>query len=64
MDEVKKQLLTNKRLKEYFKAHPKEKEILQGQLSKNKEKDSVMYRHLDFLPYYALPNQILAITED
>lgn len=28
MDEVKKQLLTNKRLKEYFKSNPKEKDIL------------------------------------
>jgi hypothetical protein len=32
VNEFKKQLLSNKRLKEYFKDHPQEKEILQNDL--------------------------------
>jgi len=35
LNEVKKQLLSSKRLKEYFKQNPKEKEILESDLKKN-----------------------------
>lgn len=55
--EFKKQLLSNKRLKEYFKEHPEEKEIILNDISKNDKlsKSTFMYKHLSYLPSYVLP---------
>jgi len=64
-NEFKKQLISNKRLKEYFNQHPEEKEILINDLAKNDtNKNHVMYKHLSFLPSYVIPSQILAVTLD
>lgn len=51
INEFKKQLVSNKRLKEYFNQHPEEKEILINDLAKNDtNKHAIMYKHLSFLP--------------
>ena len=52
VNEFKKQLVSNKRLKEYFNQHPEEKEILINDLAKNDiySKNKHMYKHLSFLP--------------
>ena len=65
-NEFKKQLVSNKRLKEYFLQHPEEKEILINDLAKNDiyNKNRHMYKHLSFLPSYVLPSQIMATTLD
>jgi hypothetical protein len=64
-NEFKKQLVSNKRLKEYFNQHPEEKEILLNDLQKNDtNKNIVMYKHLSHLPFYVIPNQVLALTLD
>lgn len=56
-NEFKKQLLSNKRLKEYFKDHPQEKEILLNDIQKNDtNKNLIMYKHLDYLPFYVIPS--------
>lgn len=65
INEFKKQLISNGRLKEYFNQHPEEKEILINDLAKNDtNKHSIMYKHLSFLPSYVIPTQIMAITMD
>ena len=63
-NEFKKQLLSNKRLKEYFNQHPDEKLILQNDIKKNdvSGKNSLMFKHLSFLPSYVLPTQLLALS--
>ncbi len=65
-NEFKKQLLSNKRLKEYFKSNPEEKEILLNDITKNDKlsKYKFMFRHLSFLPSYVLPQQIMAATPE
>ena len=65
-NEFKKQLLSNKRLKEYFKAHPEEKEVLLNDIAKNdiSAKDRFLFKHIGFLPSYVLPSQILAVTPE
>ena len=57
-NEFKKQLLSNKRLKEYFRQHPDEKEILMNDLKKNDTttKNALLFKHLSFLPSYVLPS--------
>ena len=64
--EFKKQLLSNKRLKEYFKTNPEEKEILLNDITKNDKmsKNKFLFKHLSFLPSYALPAQIMAVTPE
>ena len=60
-NEFKKQLITNKRLKEYFNQHPEEKEILINDLQKNDtNRNKILYKHLSHLPFYVIPSQILA----
>jgi ATP-dependent RNA helicase DDX56/DBP9 len=56
-NEFKKQLVSNKRLREYFNQHPEEKEILINDLQKNdiSSKNKVMYKHLNHLPFYVIP---------
>ena len=62
-NEFKKQLVSNKRLKEYFNQHPEEKEILINDISKNDtNRNKIMYRHLDHLPFYVIPQQVMAST--
>lgn len=65
-NEFKKQLLTNKRLKDYFSNNPQEKEILLNDLAKSdtSQRDRFMFKHLGFLPSYALPQQVMAITPE
>lgn len=62
--EFKKQVVSNKSLKAYFKNNPQEKEILQNDITKSSFKDKIMYRHLGNLPFYCIPNEIIAITEE
>jgi len=65
INEFKKQLISNKRLKEYFNQHPEEKEILINDLAKNDtNKHAIMYKHLSFLPSYVIPSQIMAVSLD
>ena len=65
-NEFKKQLVSNKRLKEYFNQHPEEKEILINDLQKNdiSNRNKVMYKHLSHLPFYVIPQQVMALTLD
>lgn len=64
--EFKKQVLSNKSLKEYFKQNPSEKEILQNDIEKNSQhiKDKVLFRNLGTLPFYAVPKEIMATTPE
>lgn len=56
VNEFKKQLLSNKRLKEYFGQHPEEKEILLNDIQKNDvNKNKILFKHLDYLPFYVIP---------
>ena len=56
-NEFKKQLLTNKRLKDYFANNPQEKDILLNDIAKSdtSQRDRFMFKHLSYLPSYALP---------
>jgi len=62
--EFKKQVVSNKSLKEYFKSNPNEKEILQNDIEKHAFKDKILFRNLDTLPFYCIPKEIMAVTED
>ena len=62
--EFKKQVLSNKSLKEYFKTNPTEKAVLQNDIEKNAFKDKILFRHMDTLPYYSVPTEIMATTPD
>jgi len=56
--------VSNKSLKEYFKNNPAEKMILQNDIEKNRAKDKNLFKHLDTLPFYVIPTEIMAITPD
>lgn len=58
-NELKQNILRSSKLKEYFKENPKEKEVLAASLSRAKV-SNVMYRHLNYLPTYCMPKQVLA----
>lgn len=62
--EFKKQILSNKSLKEYFKNNPTEKEVLQNDVQKNQFHDKILFRNLGTLPFYAVPKEILATTPE
>jgi hypothetical protein len=62
--EFKKQVVSNKSLKEYFKNHPNEREVLQNDIQKHAFTDKSMFRHLDTLPFYAIPKEIMAVTPE
>lgn len=66
VNEFKKQLLSNKRLKEYFSQHPEEKEILLNDIQKNDvgAKNRYLFKHLDYLPFYVIPTQVMAVTPE
>jgi len=62
--EFKKQVISNKSLKEYFKNNATEKEILQNDIERHKRTDKILFRNLDTLPFYCIPDEIMAITEE
>ena len=62
--EFKKQVVSNKSLKEYFKNNPTEKIVLQNDIQKNSYSDKVLFKHLDTLPFYCVPKEIMATTPD
>jgi len=62
--EFKKQIVSNKSLKQYFKNNPQEKEILQNDISKKPVVHKKQYSHLKALPYYCIPSHIIAVTEE
>lgn len=63
--EFKKQLVSNKSLKEYFKNNPQEKEILMNDIVKAHSKhDKYLFRNLDVLPSYIIPEAMVAVTAE
>lgn len=63
--EFKKQLVSNKSLKQYFAEHPEEKEILLNDIDKvTGRTDRYLFRNLDVMPSYVIPENIMAQTED
>lgn len=62
--EFKKQIVSNKSLKAYFKNNPQEKEILQNDIGKSKVVHKAQFKHLATLPFYCIPTEIIAITEE
>lgn len=57
-NEIKKQILHSKKLKEYFQEHEEEKEILRSSLETD-YKYRHMNKNLDYLPDYCLPKAIV-----
>ena len=56
MLEFKKQLVSNRALKEYFKTNPEEKEILSNDIKKaHMKNDRYLFRSLDVMPSYVIP---------
>ena len=65
MLEFKKQLVSNKALKEYFKNNPEEKEILANDIRKaNMRNDRYLFRSLDVMPSYVIPQEMIAVTPE
>jgi len=64
--EFKKQLVSNKSLKEYFKQNPQEKEILLGDIEKAHKlrANSILFKSLDIIPPYLVPAQIMATSTE
>lgn len=63
--EFKKQLVSNKSLKAYFAANPDEKDILLNDINQVvARKDRYLFRNLDVMPSYVIPNCIMALTPD
>lgn len=62
--EFKKQIVSNKSLKQYFKNNPTEKEILQNDIGNSKVVNKSQYKHLAALPFYCIPAEIVAVTEE
>lgn len=62
--EFKKQIVSNKSLKSYFKNNPQEKEILQNDISKKPQIHKKQFSHLKSLPFYCIPTEIIAVTEE
>lgn len=57
-NEVKKQILSSKKLKEYFKEHEEEKEILKSSIE-SEYYFRHLHKNLDFLPSYLYPKTIV-----
>ena len=59
-------MLSNKRLKDYFEKNPQEKEILLNDMAKSdtSQRDRYLFKHLGYLPSYALPQQVMAVTPE
>lgn len=63
--EFKKQLVSNKSLKEYFKNNPQEKDILMNDIVKAHSKhDKYLFKNLDVLPGYIVPDHMVAVTAE
>jgi len=63
--EFKKQLVSNRALKEYFKQNPEEKEILQNDIRKaHLKNDRYLFHSLDVMPSYVIPKEMIAITPE
>ena len=63
--EFKKQLVSNKALKEYFKQNPQEKEILTNDIKKAHSKsDAFLFRSLGIMPSYVIPKEMIAVTPE
>jgi|DEB0MinimDraft_12_1074336.scaffolds.fasta_scaffold72532_1 hypothetical protein len=62
--EFKKQIVSNKSLKEYFKNNPTEKMVLQNDIQKHSYDDKVLYKNLATLPFYSVPKEFMATTPD
>lgn len=61
--EFKKQMVSNKSLKSYFADHPDEKEILLNDIDKViKRTDRYLFKNLDVMPPYVIPENIMAMT--
>lgn len=61
--EFKKQLVSNKSLKSYFAEHQEEKEILLNDIDKvQKRANKYLYKNLDVMPGYVIPENIMAMT--
>lgn len=58
-------MVSNKSLKSYFAEHPEEKEILLNDISSvSKRTDRYLFKNLDVMPSYVIPENIMAITTD
>lgn len=64
--EFKKQLVSNKNLKDYFKQNPQEKDILLNDISKAQRlrADKFLFRALDIMPSYVIPEAMIATTPE
>ena len=63
--EFKKQLVSNRSLKDYFKNNPEEKDILMNDISKAYSKrDRYLFKALDVMPPYVIPASIMAVTPE
>lgn len=63
--EFKKQLVSNRALKEYFKTNPEEKEILQNDIRKaHLRNDKYLFHSLDVMPSYVIPKEMIAVTPE
>ena len=56
-------MVSNKSLKSYFADHPDEKEILLNDIDKViKRTDRYLFKNLDVMPPYVIPENIMAMT--
>ncbi len=63
--EFKRQLVSNKSLKQYFEENPSEKEILLNDISvMTAKKDRYLFKNLDVMPSYVIPEAIMAQTPE
>ena len=63
--EFKKQLVSNRALKEYFKQNPDEKDILTNDIRKaHMRNDRFLFRSLDVMPSYVIPKEMIAVTPE
>lgn len=64
--EFKKQLVSNKNLKEYFKSNPSERDILMNDIQRaySKKSDRFLFKSLEILPEYVLPEALIATTPE
>jgi len=63
--EFKKQVLANHKLKEYFQQNPQEKDVLLNDIkNSNVGKDKLMFKHLETLPSYARPQNVMAVSSE
>jgi len=58
LNDVKKQLMSSQKLKDYFEAHPNEKDVL-GNINST-DKNALMHKHLGQIPHYLIPESIIS----